>query len=259
MLQCQGCRVPLTFTVSFLWGNESETSCGHAGDMSAYYRMRIELPNRPGSLARLAAVLASHGSDILSLDIHVGDDFRAIDEIVASVPESFDPLALAADLTDGEVGRLLSCQASHGTIDRVARALGWATALVQSGLGFDDLELSRTVAEISGADRVWIASVAQASAISVGQRALSQAGVLVEHVLELPAPLCDASSSAGWLMVIADSSQNPASVAFAARSGEYSFTTTETARVQALLLLHRQLASQWNGSALRYSPGEAYA
>lgn len=205
------------------------------------YRLRVELPDRPGSLARLASLLAAHGGNVMSLDIHVVDHDRAVDEIVAGVPDSFDPLSFGADLRAEGVGVLLSCLPAPGTIDRVARALGWATALVQSGLGYDDLELARTVAEISGADVAWIGSATDALTHEAGRRALAQQRPHVEHTLELPTPLRINGSSAGWLMVVADVPDDAAVVAFAARGGDHSFTATETVRVQALLRLHREL------------------
>ncbi|MBA3655083.1 MAG: ACT domain-containing protein, partial [Actinobacteria bacterium] len=34
------------------------------------YRLRVELPDRPGALAHVAALIADSGASVISLDIH---------------------------------------------------------------------------------------------------------------------------------------------------------------------------------------------
>ena len=211
--------------------------------MTLSHRLRVELPDRPGALARLAALVAEHGGNVLSVDIHVLDDDRAVDELVVTLPDQWDDRAFEAQLTAGGVGRLLSCRADHGVTDRVARALQWATMVVQSGVGYSDLELSRTIAELCSADVAWVASPDEAATLDAGRRALATRHAVVEHVEALPAALSNGALCPGWLIVAPDDVDDPRVVAFAARTDGHPFTATELSRLRALLGLHRELAS----------------
>ena len=207
------------------------------------HRLRVELPDRPGALARLAALVAEHGGNVLSVDIHVLDDDRAVDELVVALPEHWDEDAFEAQLSASGVGRLLSCRADHGVTDRVARALQWATMVVQSGVGYSELELSRTISELCSADVSWVATPDEAATIDAGRRALATRDAVVEHVDALPAQLSNGATCAGWLIVVPDDVDDPRAVAFAARTDGHQFTATELSRLRALLGLHRELAS----------------
>lgn len=211
--------------------------------MTLSHRLRVELPDRPGALARLAAAVAEHGGNVLSVDIHVLDDDRAVDELVVTLPESWDEGAFEAQLTAAAIGRLLSCRAEHGATDRVTRALKWATTVVQSGVGYSDLELSRTITELCSADVSWVASLEEAATIDAGRRALATRDAIVERVDALPLQLTAGATCEGWLIVVPDDIDDPRAVAFAARTDGHPFTTTELSRLRALLGLHRELAS----------------
>ncbi|MCK8670245.1 amino acid-binding protein [Rhodococcus sp. HM1] len=67
------------------------------------YLLRVQLPDRPGSLGALAVALGSVGADILSLDVvERGADF-AIDDLVVDVEPGKlpDTLITAAEALDG--------------------------------------------------------------------------------------------------------------------------------------------------------------
>lgn len=49
------------------------------------YLLRVQLPDRPGSLGALAVALGSVGADILSLDVVERGDGFAIDDLVVDV------------------------------------------------------------------------------------------------------------------------------------------------------------------------------
>ncbi|MCU1373449.1 MAG: hypothetical protein JWO68_735, partial [Actinomycetia bacterium] len=49
------------------------------------YRLRIELPDRPGALAGVTSEIATFDANILSIDVHEVDGNTAIDEIVVEV------------------------------------------------------------------------------------------------------------------------------------------------------------------------------
>lgn len=69
----------------------------------ASYLLRVQLPDRPGSLGSLAVALGSVGADILSLDVvERGPDY-AIDDLVVELPAKAMPDALitAAEALNG--------------------------------------------------------------------------------------------------------------------------------------------------------------
>jgi hypothetical protein len=67
------------------------------------YLLRVQLPDRPGSLGQLALALGSVGADILSLDVVDRVDGYAVDDLVVDVePGSLpDTLLTAAEAIDG--------------------------------------------------------------------------------------------------------------------------------------------------------------
>ncbi len=95
------------------------------------YLLRVQLPDRPGSLGALAVALGSVGADILSLDvIERGEDY-AVDDLVVDVPPGAlpDTLITAAErLADVRVDSIrpytgvLDTHRELELIDRVAAA-----------------------------------------------------------------------------------------------------------------------------------------
>src|SRR6478735_3845697 len=71
------------------------------------YRLRIELPDRPGALAGVTTEIAESEANILSIDVHEVDGNTAIDEIVVEVADDWAPGALAGSMALSGVGNLL--------------------------------------------------------------------------------------------------------------------------------------------------------
>lgn len=67
------------------------------------YLLRVQLPDRPGSLGSLAVALGSVGADILSLDVLDRGDGFAVDDLVVELPTGAMPDALisAAEALSG--------------------------------------------------------------------------------------------------------------------------------------------------------------
>ncbi len=55
------------------------------------YLLRVQLPDRPGSLGALALALGSVGADILSLDVVERGAGFAVDDLVVEVPQGALP------------------------------------------------------------------------------------------------------------------------------------------------------------------------
>ncbi|MGW4117814.1 amino acid-binding protein [Nocardia sp. NPDC004711] len=95
------------------------------------YLLRVQLPDRPGSLGSLALALGSVGADILSLDVVERGDGFAIDDIVVEVPSGALPdtlITAAESLHDVQVDSLrpysgmLDTHRELELIDQVANA-----------------------------------------------------------------------------------------------------------------------------------------
>ena len=208
--------------------------------MTTRFRLRVELPDRPGALAALAAVIADAGGDVLSLDIHDLDDDRAVDDMVVSLPDT-TPDRLAARLTEADVGELQSWRLETGTSDSVVRALGWVMLVLQAGVGYSDLEVSRALTEVCSADTAWVATRTEAEAVPAAARALADGTAVVSFQDPLPTAVGGDGLRAAWLLVALDNPRDPTLVAFVARHRPHRFTATEVARAEALLGLHREL------------------
>jgi hypothetical protein len=67
------------------------------------YLLRVQLPDRPGSLGSLALALGSVGADILSLDVVERGAGYAVDDLVVDIPQGAlpDTLLTAAENLDG--------------------------------------------------------------------------------------------------------------------------------------------------------------
>ena len=204
------------------------------------FRLRVELPDRPGALAALATVIADAGGDVLSVDIHDMDDDRAVDDLVVSLPDT-TPERLAARLSEAGAGELQSWRLETGTSDSVVRALGWALLVLQAGVGYSDLEVSRALTEICSADTAWVATRAEAEAVPAGVRALAAGTALVSYEEPLPTAVGGDGVRPAWLLVALDNPGDPSLVAFVARHRPHRFTATEVARAEALLGVHREL------------------
>ena len=102
------------------------------------YLMRVQLPDRPGSLGSLAVALGSVGADILSLDVLDRGPGYAVDDLVIELPAGAmpDTLISAAEALSGvrvdtvrpHTG-LLDARRELELIDHVAAARGRAGKL----------------------------------------------------------------------------------------------------------------------------------
>lgn len=208
--------------------------------MTTRFRLRVELPDRPGALATLARVIAGEGGDVLSVDIHDLDQDRAVDDLVVSLPDT-TPERLAARIAEAGAGELQWWKLETGTADSVVRALGWVRHVLEAGVGYSDLEVSRALTEICAADTAWVATIEEAAQVDVAAAALGTGAADVSRHDPLPASVGGDGVRGAWLLVVADAPTDPQLVAFVARHRRQRFTATEVARATALLALHHEL------------------
>jgi hypothetical protein len=197
--------------------------------MSYRARLRVELADRPGSLARVAAAIGEHGANVVGVDVQEVDADSAVDELVVDVPDNVDVDSLRRALVDTGAGVLVSHQSGMHEIDPVLRALRWACAVVSAGDEGADDELVRALSEVCGTDTAWLAGLAEAPQHEAGRMALDRGGPVSHRDGET------------WLLAVPDARLDPRRVAFVGRPLSDPFTATEVARVEALLGLRRQV------------------
>lgn len=204
------------------------------------FRLRVELPDRPGALAHLTSVIAGEGGSVLSVDIHDLDADHAVDELVVALSET-NPDRLAARLVETGAGELQWWRLETGTADSVVRALGWVRHVLEAGVGYSDLEVSRALTEICAADTAWVASRAEADQVPAAAEAIATGAATVTFHDPLPPAVGGDGERSAWLLVAVDDTHDPSTVAFVARHRPHRFTATEVARARSLLALHHEL------------------
>ena len=201
----------------------------------------MELPDRPGALAKVAAVIAGHGGNLVGIDVQEVEDDAAVDELVVDVPDGVDLEGLRRALVESGAGVLVSHQSGAQQVDPVLRALRCACAMVAAGPSGADDELTRAVAEVSGTGAAWVCSVAEAASLEAGRLAVTRGGPVSHRTTDVPATRAPGVVGEMWLLAVPDARLEPHRVAFVVRPVAERFTATEVARVEALLGLRRQL------------------
>ena len=139
--------------------------------MSLVVRLRIELADRPGSLADVAAVIGAQGGNILSIDAFDAPDGRAVDEITVEVPDDLDLAVLRSQIAAAADAHVLSHQRAL-VVDPIVRVLRRAAEAVDRA-GDDQADgLRDAVADLCATPAAWILDRDEAAAYEAGREAL---------------------------------------------------------------------------------------
>src|SRR5436190_2086454 len=133
--------------------------------MSFRCRLRVQLPDQPGALARLTDVLARFGGNLIAIDMQDVDKEAVIDEIVLDMPDAVDLEQLRSAVSSEGVGLLISYQAGQQDLDPVLRSLRWASVMATADpadAGGIDERLERSIAEAAGTASAWVCSAEEA-------------------------------------------------------------------------------------------------
>ena len=212
------------------------------------YRLRVELPDLPGALAKVATVISDLDGDVVSIDIHELDGHQVVDELVVEVLTDLDGRVLGAALEEADAGILLSCTPATARPEPVVEALGWARELAARN---DPSTVGRVLAAACQSSKVWVAPIDEAREVAAGRLALARGAPLVQRSHDLPEQLGGRPASTMWLLAVPDGQPHTRCIAFLARPGSLRFTASEVARVDALMALHRALS---DGTARREHP-----
>jgi hypothetical protein len=204
-------------------------------------RMRIELPNAPGSLAVVASVIADHGGNITAIDVHEGSPGRAVDEMTIEFGDNVDLGEVRRQIGLRASGQVLSHQTAS-PVDLIVRVLGRLT----EALGADDYDkdetLRRGVAALCATPAVWVRSAQDAMTHQAGRLAIEHPGnAMVARTNEALPPLGETVNGEAWLLAVAERRAESPRVVLVARPVTQGFTPTEASRVEALVALHTEL------------------
>jgi hypothetical protein len=206
------------------------------------HSIRVELPDLPGALAKVATVVSELNGDVVSVDVHEVDGNNAVDELVVEFLTGLDPGALADALDRGGAGRLLACSPADERADPVVEALQWARELVAAPAPDEVATLERVLGEACPAAAVWVAPIDEARAVAAGRLALVRSLPVVQRAEEMPPGFGVDAPGPVWLLAVADGHQPTRAIAFLARPISLRFTASEVARVHALTAIARALA-----------------
>jgi GNAT superfamily N-acetyltransferase len=96
----------------------------------ARHELWVELADRPGNLAAVAADLAACGANIIHLDVHAGGDATVIDRLVVQVPDERSHELAEAAARCGATLLQIDEVSPHTLVDDTVRALDVAVALI---------------------------------------------------------------------------------------------------------------------------------
>jgi hypothetical protein len=198
------------------------------------YRLRIELPDRPGALAGVTGEIAAHDANILSIDVHEVDGTTAVDEIVVAVDDEWMPAPLATALAAAGVGTLLSSRRMTTIDDPMVGALEAVAEMISGDQGTLDAACRTAVLSLAHGASVRMLDVDAAALEPAGRVAIGRGGTVVARA-------DDGAGSPGWVLAAMDDPKEPHTVALVTRPLNVRFSATEVARVEALLRVRRAL------------------
>jgi hypothetical protein len=193
------------------------------------YRLRIELPDRPGALAGVTSEIATSHANILAIEVHEVDGDTAIDEIVVEVDERWTPGPLAASLAASGAGAVLSSRQVTASDDPVAGALDAVVAMVGGDPEAVDAECSTALLALALGSSARLLDIDNAVLHPAGRLAVDRRGTIVTQ------------EGDGWTLAALDDPKDPHTVALVTRPLDMRFSATEVSRVEALLRIRRSL------------------
>ena len=192
------------------------------------YRLRIELPDRPGALAGVTRAIADSDANIVSIDVHEVDGDTAVDEIVVDVALDWAPRTLAAALAESRMGTLLSSRRVTTVEDPLVSVLRSLGKLLDNGAAAFEAETRRALLAVAHGSTARVLTVDEAMREDAPRSSVERGESLVTR-----------ADDHGWILTAVDDPSEPKLVGVVSRSLNLRFSATEVARVEALLRLCR--------------------
>lgn len=178
--------------------------------------MRVQLPDEPNTLGRIAGALGDLGANIVHIDVHELDGTDVVDEIVITGPAALTPGEVRVALMAAGARSVVSVPLAYRQMDALVRSLTALLAVIPDVVPVE----SATIQRIDDLDDV------------------DPAGRQLRW--GTPAARCVDRS---WLLAVprVDRTPTPYDALVVRRS--VRFSATEVARLRALLLLHAHLVT----------------
>ena len=198
--------------------------------------MRIELPDEPNTLGRIATALGGLGANILHIDVHELDGADVIDEIVITGPSSLSPADVRTALLDAGARTVVSVPIVHRQMDALVRAL---TSLVTFVRDSSDRSLLDVIPSIVPIEAAAIERIDDLDEIDPGGRQLRWGTPTARSV------------GTSWVLAVPRVDRTPTPYDALVVRRTLRFSATEVARLRALLLLHSHLDASTPTDAVR--------
>jgi len=205
--------------------------------MTNLLRVRVELLDQPGALARATAVLAELGIDVASVDVLEVDGSTVVDELQLRLPAGVSAAEVEATLRWAGALDVRCTTGSHAGGDATVRALELVTSVLSAPHDAD--APGRGLARVAYADAGALLDVGEAARFPLGRRALELAVPMSGRAGPDAAPL---ASPGGWVLWVAPAVPDPQRIAVVARRLDVRFSATEAARLRAFATLLEQTA-----------------
>ena len=188
--------------------------------------MRIELPDEPNTLGRIASALGGLGANILHIDVHELDGADVVDEIVIAGPESLSPSDVRTALLAAGARTVVSVPIVHRQMDALVRAL---TSLVTFVRDSSDQSLLDVIPSIVPIEAAAIERIDDLDEVDPSGRQLRWGTPAARAV------------GTSWVLAVPRVYRTPTPYDALVVRRAIRFSATEVARLRALLLLHAHL------------------
>ena len=188
--------------------------------------MRVELPDEPHTLGRIATALGALGANILHIDVHELDGATVVDEIVIAGPESLSPGRVRSALLDAGAGTVVSVPIVHRQMDALVRALSSLVLFVRDA---SDDALLAVVPSIVPVESAALERIDDLDEIDPSGRQLRWGTPAARSTAE------------AWVLAVPRVERTPTPFDALVVRRAIRFSATEVARLRALLLLHSHL------------------
>ena len=194
--------------------------------LEAKMAMRVELPDEPNTLGRIAGALGGLGANILHIDVHELDGNDVVDEIVIAGPASLSPADVRAALLDAGARTVVSVPIVHRQMDALVRTL---SALVTFVRDPRDDALLAMIPSIVSVEAVAIERIDDLDEVDPSGRQLRWGTPAARSV------------GGQWVLAVPRVERTPTPFDALVVRRRIRFSATEVARLRALLLLHAHL------------------
>ena len=204
-------------------------------------RLRIELDDRPGSLAGVAAAIAARDGNITAIDVLEADAGRVVDEITVDVPDDLDMALLRSEIAGVRDARVHSHRRTE-LVDPIVRVLRRLAATLERSPRDPAEELCQGIADLCATPAVAVLDKGPAAEFEVARHALEDPGVaVIASSAEKVPSFGEAMTGDVTVVAVATTVSGAPAVIMAARPASLGFTPTECHRIESLVVVHERL------------------